>query len=114
MEQMIACCGLDCLQCPAYIATQADDDEKRRETAAMWSKIFKVDISIDKINCDGCTATDGRQFLHCTVCEIRACALGKGLANCGHCDDFACFRLDEIFNVVPATKETLEKIRAGL
>jgi Protein of unknown function (DUF3795) len=114
MEQMIAFCGLDCLQCPAYIATQADDDEKRRETALMWSKVFKTDISIDKINCDGCNADDGRLFHHCSVCEIRACAREKGLANCAHCDDFACTRLDFIFNVVPTARQTLEKIRAGL
>ncbi len=114
MEQMIAFCGLDCLQCPAYIATQADDDEKRRETALMWSKVFKIDISIDKINCDGCNADDGRLFHHCAVCEIRACAREKGLANCAHCDDFSCSRLDFIFNAVPTARQALEKIRAGL
>ncbi len=114
MEKMIAYCGLDCLQCPAYIATQENDDEKRRETAEIWTKMFKVDIPIENINCDGCKKDDGRLFQHCQVCEIRACAREKELPDCGHCDDFPCKQLSFIFSAVPAAKETLENIRAEL
>ena len=37
---MIAHCGLNCGQCDVYLATQADDDAKRAETARAWSKHF--------------------------------------------------------------------------
>jgi len=30
---MIACCGLDCSKCEAYLATQEDNDVKRAEVA---------------------------------------------------------------------------------
>ncbi len=112
MEQMIAYCGLDCFQCPAYIATQEDSDDKRGETAEMWSKMFKVEIPIDKINCDGCKSGGKRLFQHCLVCEIRACAQKKGLENCGYCEDFACDRVEFVLNAVPAARENLERSRA--
>ena len=34
---MIACCGLDCSKCEAYLATQEDNDVKRAEVAKKWS-----------------------------------------------------------------------------
>ena len=51
---MIAYCGLNCSKCEAYIATQENDDQKREETAQIWSKLYMVEINPDQINCDGC------------------------------------------------------------
>lgn len=33
MKQLIACCGLDCENCDARIATVRDDNELREKTA---------------------------------------------------------------------------------
>lgn len=41
MEKMIAFCGLTCTECPAFIATQKDDDKERKKVAKVWSKDFK-------------------------------------------------------------------------
>jgi len=111
MDPMIAYCGLTCTECPAYLATQADDDQLRAKTAAMWSEYFKGTIPPESINCTGCSS-DGPRFSHCDMCEIRACAIGRNLLNCGHCDEFACSKLDFIFESAPAAKELLEKIHA--
>ena len=111
MENMIAYCGLDCLVCPAYIATKNDDDEARIKTAELWSKEFQTQINPADINCDGCTVDQGRLFAHCQVCEIRKCAREKALENCGGCADFACSKLDFIYGAVPEAKATLERIR---
>jgi len=56
MEKMISRCGLVCTECPAYIATQEDDDKKREEVAELWSKQFKMDIKPKDVNCVGCLA----------------------------------------------------------
>ena len=112
MDPMIACCGLTCTECPAYLATQANDDEMRAKTAEMWSKFFKVTVAPETINCTGCSS-DGVRFSHCDDCEIRTCAAGHNLANCGLCDDFACAKLDFIFKASLAAKELLEKIHAS-
>jgi hypothetical protein len=42
METMIACCGLECLQCPAFPAGRDDDDGLRVQTAREWSVQFNV------------------------------------------------------------------------
>ena len=114
MEKMIACCGLICTDCSAYLATQADDDGQRKKVAREWSIQYKAEIKPEDINCDGCMSGGDRIFGHCEVCEIRKCVQEKGFANCAHCSDYACEKLDFIFNAVPATKSTLDNIKKGL
>ncbi len=114
MDQKISYCGLDCLQCGAYIATQNDDDEKRAETAAMWSKMFKVEIKLESINCTGCKSTNGPIFGHCETCSVRLCGIDKNVENCAHCDDYGCKSLVDIHSAIPPAKDSLEKIRLNL
>ena len=114
MKEMISFCGLDCLQCGALIATRDNDDEKRREVAGLWSKEHNTDLKPSDINCDGCIAEGGILFGHCEVCEIRKCGIGKAVANCAYCDDYACNKLDEFFVMVPESKIRLDRIRSGI
>ena len=55
-EKMIAYCGLVCTECPAYIATQADDKEALKRVAAQWSKDFNAPFTAEDCLCDGCTS----------------------------------------------------------
>ena len=110
---MIAYCGITCTKCEAYLATQINDVEQATKTAEMWAKAFNASITIDDVWCDGCLV-EGKKCSHCAECEIRACAMGKDVANCGHCDDYACEQLTGFFGMVPAAKETLDEVRAGL
>ena len=114
MEKIIGFCGLICSECPAYLATQKDDDNERRKVAEMWSKEFNTNMKPEDINCDGCLVTEGKLFSHCKVCEIRKCGLEKNLKNCAYCEDFACERLSKFFEMAPEAKTTLEKIRKDL
>jgi len=111
---MIAYCGLICTDCPAYIATQENDNSKRAKTAKSWSKEFGVEIKPEDINCDGCISNGGRLFNHCKVCEIRQCGQEKHIDNCGHCSGFACDKLDFVFNAVPNAKKILQQINDSL
>jgi hypothetical protein len=114
MGKMIAFCGLDCSQCIAFLATQADDDQKRAETAQIWSKQYNADIKPEDINCDGCHSNNGRSFLHCNVCEIRRCGMEKQISNCAHCSEFACEKLSALLDYVPQAKEELNSINKAL
>ena len=111
MEKMIAFCGLGCSGCPAYIATQKNDDEERKKVAEMWSKEFKAQLKPEDINCDGCIADSYRLFSHVKVCEIRKCGLEKKVKNCAYCDEYACEKLTEFFKMAPDAKTTLDEIR---
>ena len=114
MNPIISFCGLTCDTCPAFLATMTNDDKKRAETAEQWSKEFNTDIKPEDINCDGCTSISGRHFSHCHVCEIRKCASEKKVTNCGYCDDYACEKLDFIFNAAPDAKQRLDEIHNNL
>ena len=114
MDKMIGVCGLTCTECPAYQATQNNDDAARAKTAETWSKEFHADIKPADINCDGCVSQSGRLFHHCHVCEIRRCGMGHGVVNCAYCDDYGCARLVAFFEMAPEAKRTLESIRQNL
>ena len=111
MDRIISFCGLVCSECPAYIATQKDDDAERKAVADKWSKEFNADISFEDINCDGCIS-DERVFQHCNVCEIRLCGKEKGILNCAFCDTYACEKLSKFFEMVPDAKGVLDGIRS--
>lgn len=115
MKQMIAYCGLLCTECAAYIATQADDRKALEAVAAQWREEFDApQITVESVICDGCLGATGRKCSHCLECEMRACAMEKAVANCAHCDDFACVKLDQFFGFVPEARSRLDGIRAGL
>ena len=114
MGKVISHCGLVCSECPAYIATQNDDDAKRAEVAREWSKMYDAELKPADITCDGCLSDGPRLFHHATVCEIRKCAGSRGVPNCAHCDEYACERLRGLFAMAPEAKERLDGIRAEL
>jgi hypothetical protein len=110
-EKMIAYCGITCSECPAFVATQKDDDQLRAETAKKWSEMFKASIRPEDINCDGCMADSQRLFSQVPVCEIRKCARSKDIKSCAYCGDYPCAKLTELFAFMPEAKATLEEIR---
>lgn len=85
-KKLIAPCGLDCMKCDARIATINDDDALREKTARLWCEWNNTDvIKPEHINCMGCL-TEGVKTCYCAeLCEIRKCALAKGLATCAGC-----------------------------
>ena len=87
MRKMVAYCGLDCEKCDAYLATVRDDQALRVKTANAWSKLNQVTILPEHIHCLGCRR-EGIKTVFCdSLCEIRQCALRKGVATCGSCTD---------------------------
>ena len=116
MQRLIAFCGLDCAQCEAYIATQADDMTAKERVAAKWREEYHAPATtIASVTCDGCTTMDGRAGGYCAHCPIRACGVGRQVANCAYCADYAtCDKLAGFFNSVPTAKATLDAIRLTL
>ena len=112
MDKIIGYCGLICTDCPAYLAKQNDDQELRIKTAEQWSGMYGADIKPENINCDGCTI-EGVKFAHCLKCEIRACGIARGVKNCGHCDDYACAKVEEFQKMVPDSKTVLDGENKG-
>ena len=84
---MIAYCGLNCEKCDAYLATIHDDQVLREKTAKLWAELNQAPILPEHINCQGCRV-EGVKTVFCdSLCEIRQCALKKGVATCGDCPE---------------------------
>jgi hypothetical protein len=112
MPKMISSCGINCAECGAFIATKTNDQAKRIEVAAIWSKQYQSDIKPENINCNGCKSTGDNIFHYCTICEIRACGKKRGVENCAHCPDYACEMLQGFFKVAPEAEKNLLEIRS--
>jgi len=111
MDKMIAYCGIVCTECPAFIATQQNDDAKRKKVAEMWSEQYKMAVKPEDINCDGCISGSRKLLNYCSICEIRKCGQDKGVKNCAYCNEYACDKLTKFHAMAPHAKESLEKIR---
>ncbi len=115
MSKIIAYCGLVCSECPAYIATQADDRAALERVAAQWREEYNApDITVESVICDGCLGADGRHCGHWYECEIRICGMERGVVNCAHCADYACEKLERFFGFVPHLRAALDEIRQSL
>ncbi len=109
IKPLIACCGLDCENCEARIATVANDDELREKTAQKWSTMNHApEIRAATINCMGCRV-DGVKFAYCSdYCVIRKCVNEKGFNTCGDCKELEhCLIVGAIFYHNPGAKENL-------
>jgi len=112
MDKIIAYCGINCSECPAYLATQKGDFNELKKVAKEWSS-GSMSFKPEEIYCDGCN-TDGRIFVWCNECPIRSCCQEKGFENCAYCGDYFCNNLKMTFDKTPSAKERLDEIRKAL
>ncbi len=96
---MIAYCCLECDKCDVYIATKNNDDELRAKVAKQW----KMDE--EKLYCDGCKSENAL-----FNCDVKKCAVARGLPTCAHCDDFPSCDKD-IWTKSPEIKKKTEEMR---
>jgi len=83
-RQMTAPCGLDCWNCPVYLAS--NDDGLRAKIAQ------NMGIPVEQVNCQGCRDENGViPFLGMTEpCGAYKCAENNGVSFCCECSDFPC------------------------
>ena len=112
MEKLISCCGLNCAECEARIATIKNDDELRRVTAEKWKVQFNnPDMTIDMINCTGCRE-EGVKLSHCAECQVRVCVQAKGYQTCADCAELeSCQIVAMIHQFAPEAMTNLKELR---
>ena len=100
MEKLIGYCGIDCSECDAYLATKNNDQALQEKTAVEWSKAHDYNITPEMINCVSCK---GNGIKHrSSECEVYKCASGKGIVNCGACDEFkTCSTISDFLEECP-------------
>jgi hypothetical protein len=109
---IIAFCGIDCAACPAYVGTQAGDEELLAKTAAEWSSDDEP-LAAEDVICYSCTQTEKRLYTWCSACRMKDCCREKGIANCAYCGEYACDDLKKLWDVVEShtPRATLDDIR---
>ena len=97
--------------CDAQIATLKNDDDLRKATAEKWKTAYNAqDLTYEMINCTGCRI-EGPKFSHCTVCEIRNCAISRGFETCADCNEMqTCTIVAAVHKYVPDAKENLKNL----
>lgn len=110
MQEIVAYCGIVCSDCPAYQATQDNDNAAKANVAKEWNKQFKWTLKPEDINCDGCLAV-AKVLGYCRVCEIRKCGSEKRVVNCAYCVDYPCDKLSNFHAKAVRAKVKLEAIR---
>lgn len=86
-----AYCGLMCQECPMYWIPLQETPEKKAAVQIVVADYAKANWGMDQApetfsGCEGCKG-DGLKAGYCAECKIRACAIDKGLASCGLCDE---------------------------
>lgn len=110
MERLIACCGLDCKNCEARIATINNDEKLKEKVAKFWSQLNNVTITPNMINCNGCMSL-GVKSGYCNICEIRNCVISKKYNTCIECNSFnECLKLKKMTDNNPYIIDNLKSL----
>ena len=113
----LGCCGLNCEDCPVYIATANNDDKRRQKTAEEWSKLYAEhlgkDLTLEDMNCKGCWS-ESSIFIGCSICPIKKCCKEKSFSTCANCNEYeTCDMLNGFFSAPnhQHAKTNLDKIK---
>ena len=94
-RELTAPCGLDCFNCPGYLANY---NEKIRKQLALQAQEqgMPYEEAYDKVTCRGCRKEKGIcpiGGLRTEPCKVFKCVSSKGIESCADCDDFPCDNL---------------------
>lgn len=112
-------CGLNCEECPVFIATAYNDDNLRQKTSKEWSKFYgdfiTDDLKPQNMNCCGCRS-ETSLFEGCMNCPIRKCCREKKFITCADCGAYeTCGILNGFFAYHHQhAKDNLDRIRMKL
>ena len=114
MNELIGCCGLDCENCSARIATVTNSSALREETAALWTRLNGVTITPEMINCTGCRAKGAKTPFCDRLCPVHNCVREKRLDTCADCPQLdGCPTLGRIAANSPFVLENLKRLRGA-
>ena len=111
---LIALCGLNCSECEAYIATQANDIETLTRLSDQANHQYNLSLTWEDSQCDGCITIGGRLIGYCSQCSVRQCAAEHEVVNCAYCPEYGCATITQFFEMAPEAKTNLDFIRSNL
>jgi len=94
MSELVGACGLYCGECEIYLAHINRDGEMKRSLAERISRSFGKNVSPESVVCQGCKS----ELCWDEDCEIRMCAVAKGVDFCFECPDYPCDKLKNFYD----------------
>jgi hypothetical protein len=85
-------CGYTCpADCEMYIASIDNDIEKKKLAYEHWKikEHYNIDFDADKIFCFQCKNTEKADGVIIKNCQVRKCAIEKGLKCCIECNNLS-------------------------
>ncbi|MBN1777755.1 MAG: DUF3795 domain-containing protein [Clostridiales bacterium] len=83
---MIAFCGLNCAECPAYTGTTTGDEQQLEK---MNQEFGSEETDAVDFVCLGCKYKDSKLIAtDCARCTIRMCAMERHKDFCATCEEF--------------------------
>ena len=105
----IAYCGLLCHECPLFIATKNNDVQAKEKLAVECSN-EDTTFAAEDMTCEGCFWDKNDNSKMCGDCEIRKCAKGKAVDNCGMCTVYPCEIIEKRLPTDSENRVRLDKI----
>lgn len=90
---VLAYCGLNCNECPVYLASIVNNVAAQIQLAREYST-DTCKFSKEDMYCLGCHSDMVSQKM-CGDCDIRLCGTKKSYKSCAECGDFPCSMLEE-------------------
>lgn len=109
MSRLLAYCGIDCAQCPVYVATSSGDEAEKEKIAKEWSS-DAYPLTAADVHCQGC-CSGGELISFCAGCDIRSCAVESEQESCAFCPSYPCAKLEK---QSPESLANLEDRKRGL
>jgi len=109
-ENLVTACGLYCGACPAYLATQENNEQ--RLASGFGAGPSSKPRPLASMQCDGCLG-GGRVLAHIPKCAIKECAATKTKTQrCSECAEFPCSRITDFNNDgITHHSEVLDNLR---
>lgn len=96
LENLAAPCGLYCGACSILAAGRKNDPKLMELLAVGVADYLGHPVEVKDLACEGCHSDV--VAIMCRECDLRACALSKGLTHCSKCADFPCQQIIDFNN----------------
>ncbi|PKP27991.1 MAG: hypothetical protein CVU06_00355 [Bacteroidetes bacterium HGW-Bacteroidetes-22] len=100
-HKLFAYCGLYCSSCSVYNLSQEDPSK-------LQAIANRLNQSIEETRCNGCRSD--KVSLHCSSCELKDCAISRGINFCSECSDYPCDELKSFQSRMPHRAELFESL----
>lgn len=107
--ELIAYCGLKCLECPIYMTNIEGNDELKKKLAVDYSTDYCT-FSPEDMNCEGCHSASVNDSKMCGDCEVRKCAAPKSISTCAECSNYPCAIIEKYVPAGSDNRTLLDKL----